>query len=133
MGRASGFFRWRRPGPATGPAMTPCRRTVSNHGDVKMTFGPSTTRRPALSWRALLGGSALALALAPMAIAQTPPDDSDTVVVTGSATPVEHDKLGYSITVVPEELIEDQGYSYVPDVLRQVPGVAVNRGGAFGA
>ena len=32
-----------------------------------------------------------------------------------------------------QELIEDQGYSYVPDVLRQVPGVAVNRGGAFGA
>ncbi|HEY7800749.1 MAG TPA: TonB-dependent receptor [Hyphomonadaceae bacterium] len=98
-----------------------------------MTHGPCTRRRPATSWRPLLAGGAFALAAAPAAFAQTPPDESDIVVVTGSATPVEYDKLGYSLTVIPEDLIEDQGYSYVPDVLRQVPGVAVNRGGAFGA
>jgi vitamin B12 transporter len=81
----------------------------------------------------LLASGALILVTAPATLAQTAPDESDTIVVTGSATPVEYDKLGYSLTIVPKELIEDQGYSYVPDVLRQVPGVAVNRGGAFGA
>jgi vitamin B12 transporter len=98
-----------------------------------MTRGPSNTRRTATSWRALIAGGAFALAATPAALAQAPPDESDIVVVTGSATPVEYDKLGYSLTFVPEQLIEDQGYSYVPDVLRQVPGVAVNRGGPFGA
>jgi vitamin B12 transporter len=80
----------------------------------------------------LLAGGAFALASAPVALAQTPPDESDTVVVTGSATPVEYEKLGYSLTVVPGQLIEDQGYSYVPDALRQIAGLSVNRGGAFG-
>jgi vitamin B12 transporter len=65
-------------------------------------------------------------------LAQTAPDEGDTVVVTGFATPVEYEKVGSSLTVVDGDLIEDQGYSYVPDVLRQVPGLAVNRTGPFG-
>lgn len=81
---------------------------------------------------ALLSGAALALAL-PAYSQSAPPDENDIVVVTGTTTPVEYEKVGYSLTIVSEELIEDQGYSYVPDVLRQIPGVAVNRGGAFGA
>lgn len=61
------------------------------------------------------------------------PDDRDVVVVTGAATPTEKEKIGSSLTVVTEQTIQDQGYSYVPDVLRQVAGVAVNRAGSFGA
>ena len=53
--------------------------------------------------------------------------------MTGSATPVEYEKLGQTLSVISSELIEDQGYTYVPDVLRQGPGVAVNQAGGPGA
>lgn len=71
-----------------------------------------------------------ALALSPAAFAQS--DRDDTVVVTGSATPIDYEKMGQSITVIDADLIEDQGYTFVADVLRQVPGVAMNRAGAPG-
>ncbi|MEQ1610830.1 MAG: TonB-dependent receptor [Hyphomonadaceae bacterium] len=71
--------------------------------------------------------------LAPSALAQADDPDRDLVVVTGSATPIEYQKLGQTLTVISGELIEDQGYSYVPDVMRQVPGVAVSQGGAPGS
>ncbi len=71
------------------------------------------------------------LAFFPSAFAQEA--DRDVIVVTGSATPVDHEKLGQTITVIDGGLIEDQGYSYVPDVLRQVPGLAVSQPGAPGA
>lgn len=73
----------------------------------------------------------MALAAAP-AFAQTSPKD-DTIVVTGTLTPLDAEKLGQTITVVPGDVIEDQGYTYVPDVLRQVPSVAVSQPGAPGA
>ena len=80
--------------------------------------------------------SCLALAasalLSTPAFAQTKPDDS-TVVVTGAAVPVEADKLGQTITVITAETIEAQGYTFVPDVLRQVPGTAVSQAGAPGS
>ena len=86
---------------------------------------------------ALLSTAALAFALPAFSQAafsqSAPPQDGDIVVVTGSATPVEYEKVGSSITVIGQELIEDQGYSYVPDVLRQVPGLAVNQAGAAGS
>jgi len=73
-----------------------------------------------------------ALAMAPAALAQSD-ETRDTVVVTGTATPVDYRKVGQSITVIGADLIEDQGYTYVSDVLRQVPGVAMNRQGSPGA
>lgn len=57
----------------------------------------------------------------------------DTVIVTGVTTPVAEEKVGRSITVIPHKLIEEQGYNYVPDVLRQVPGASVSQMGAPGA
>lgn len=81
------------------------------------------------SWISL----AACAALAPSALAQTDDPERDIVVVTGSATPVEYEKLGQTLTVISGELIEDQGYTYVPDVLRQVPGVAVSQSGSPGA
>ena len=81
------------------------------------------------SWIAL----AACAALAPPALAQTDNPDRDVVIITGSATPVEYQKLGQTLTVVSGELIEDQGYTYIADVLRQVPGVAVSQSGGPGA
>ena len=75
--------------------------------------------------------ASLALAAAP-ALAQTSTTD-DTIIVTGVVAPLEADKLGQSITVLPGDLIEDQGYAYVPDVLRQVPSLAVSQLGSPGA
>lgn len=59
--------------------------------------------------------------------------DPETVVVTGVATATEQQQVGNSLTVVSGDRIEAQGYSYVADALRQVPGLAVNRGGSQGA
>lgn len=73
-----------------------------------------------------------AVAAAPSASAQTGQNQRDVVVVTGTATATEYEKVGSSLTVVTAEQIEDGGYVYVPDVLRQVPGVAVNRSGPAG-
>ncbi len=81
------------------------------------------------SWIAL----AACAALAPSALAQTEDPGRDNIVVTGSATPVEYEKLGQTLTIISSDLIEDQGYSYVPDALRQVPGVAVSQAGGPGA
>ncbi|HOY76248.1 MAG TPA: TonB-dependent receptor [Hyphomonadaceae bacterium] len=75
---------------------------------------------------------ALSGAVAGPAFAQTVQNQRDVVVVTGTATATEYEKVGSSLTVVTEEQIEDGGYVYVPDVLRQVPGVAVNRSGPAG-
>lgn len=80
------------------------------------------------SWIALAAGSALAIS--PSALAQTGPD---TIVVTGTAVPVEADKVGQTITVISGQMIEDQGYTYVPDVLRQIPSLAVSQAGAPGS
>ncbi len=71
--------------------------------------------------------------LAPPTLAQANDPDRDIVVVTGSATPIEYEKMGQALTVISGDLIEDQGYSYVPDVMRQVPGLAVSQGGAAGS
>jgi vitamin B12 transporter len=57
---------------------------------------------------------------------------ADVIVVTGTAVPVDQEKIGNSITVVGSEQIEDGGYNYTADVLRQVPGLAINRTGGFG-
>ena len=86
------------------------------------------------SWIALAASSALAIApSAPSAWAQSGPDEGDTIVVTGTAVPVKSDEVGQTITVISGQLITDQGYAYVPDVLRQAPAVAVSQSGAPGS
>lgn len=55
------------------------------------------------------------------------------IVVTGTATPVEREKIGNTLTVIDGETIEARRTAYLQDVLREVPGVAVNQGGSFGA
>ncbi len=89
---------------------------------------PTRSRTLRAARRALMAGAALwgapALAQAPV---------TDVVVVTGAASPTEKEKIGSSLTIIPGQRIEDQGYGYVPDALRQTAGVAVNRAGSSGA
>ncbi|HEV7691646.1 MAG TPA: TonB-dependent receptor [Hyphomonadaceae bacterium] len=93
-----------------------------------------SSRTARTSWIALVAGASLAApAFAQSAVPPATAEDAEAIIVTGSALPVEQDKVGYSLTVVSSELIEDQGYSYVPDVLRQVPGLAVNQAGSPGS
>ena len=103
--------------------MTPYAWTVSIIGDVNVKLHLSPSNR--LIVASLLLGAAPALA-------QTGPDD-DTIIVTGTVSPLAIEKLGQTITVISGDLIEDQGYTYAPDVLRQVPSVAVSQPGAPGA
>ena len=84
---------------------------------------------------AAVSAAAITLSLAAPAVwAQTTPadPDRDVVVVTGAAVPTEYEKIGSSLTVIGEAQIEEGGYTYIPDVLRQVPGLAVSRTGPVG-
>ncbi|MCL6251565.1 TonB-dependent receptor [Altererythrobacter sp. KTW20L] len=56
----------------------------------------------------------------------------DIIVVTGTAVPVELSRIGSSLTVIDTAAIERRNHAYVQDILREVPGLAVNQGGGFG-
>jgi len=58
---------------------------------------------------------------------------STPIVVTGALIPVEREKIGNSLTVIDGDTIERQKQDYLLDVLRQVPGLTVNRAGSFGS
>lgn len=89
-----------------------------------------TTPGPTRCAACLTLATSLALGAAP-SYGQSP--RTDTVVVTGSALPLGKTKIGSSLTIISEDMIESQGYSYVPDALRQASGVSVSRAGASGA
>ena len=85
--------------------------------------------------------SASALALAAFASSPsfadggTPePDGSiENVVVTAARVAVPADDVGSSMTVIPHSELELRQPTFVSDALRDVPGIAVSRGGGFGA
>ena len=85
---------------------------------------------------ALLVVPGLALASAP-AVAQ---DDADMapamtlpeISVVGTRTPRPVDQIGSALTVITREDLEDRQTRVLSDVLREVPGVAVNRTGPVG-
>ena len=54
------------------------------------------------------------------------------VVVIGSRLPTQSHKLGNVVTTLDEQEISSVGLQYGADLLRLVPGVAVNRTGGFG-
>ncbi|WP_449394876.1 TonB-dependent receptor plug domain-containing protein [Devosia riboflavina] len=57
----------------------------------------------------------------------------DTLRITAAGlTPFEEQEIGRSYTVIDGDAIQLSGTAYVADVLRQVPGFAVSRGGSFG-
>ncbi|NNL86920.1 MAG: TonB-dependent receptor, partial [Myxococcales bacterium] len=58
---------------------------------------------------------------------------ADERVGVGSLTPRARAELGSSVTVIDREEIERRGVAFASDLLREVPGVAVNRTGSFGS
>ncbi len=78
-----------------------------------------------------LAASPFALALS--AAAQQPPAELPEITVFGASNvPLEAPRVGSSVSVVTAEDITNQGASSVPDVLRLLPGVAVNQSGGRG-
>src|SRR5690606_10879778 len=107
----------------------------------KFRTGQTIGRRA--GWGATTAMATLMLAVSPPALAQAPVaqpadmqdgDDSEHVliVVTGTATPVEYEKIGNTITVIGGEAIEARGTAYLQDVLRGVHGGVVTQGHTFG-
>ena len=79
-----------------------------------------------------LAGAAL-LALALPAAAQQSAGTLPTLVVTPTKAPVPLDEVGSSITVITREVIEEQNFQTLPDLLKAVPGLHVVQGGPQGA
>ena len=48
-------------------------------------------------------------------------------LVTATMAPTSPKKIGSAITVITAEEIEQRGATYVPELLRDVPGLAVNK------
>ncbi|WP_163367856.1 TonB-dependent receptor plug domain-containing protein, partial [Klebsiella aerogenes] len=62
--------------------------------------------------------------------AAEPPTTLPEILVHGASTvPVEAPRVGSAVTVITAEDIRNQGAQALPDVLRLVPGVAVNQSG----
>ncbi len=81
--------------------------------------------------------AALLLAPAIARAGETPDTDDvtpvDALVVSASrGEAVKADALGASVTLISPQQMEDRGVRVVSDVLRDVPGMAVNRGGPLG-
>ncbi len=83
-----------------------------------------------VSWIAL----AVAFVASP-AFAQAPDTNNDEIIVTATRANdgAERDTLGASVTVITPEDMETRQTRVIADVLRDVPGVSVNRSGAVGA
>lgn len=71
------------------------------------------------------------LCLSYSAFAETVASDNE-LVVTASLSPVSKTATGSAVTVITAEAIKQHGLIFLPDLLRQVPGLAVNRSGTFG-
>jgi vitamin B12 transporter len=84
-----------------------------------------------LAW-ASVSALAFAAAVGARAQAQDQADEAEVIVVTGSRTPIEREKIGSALTVVTGAELQLEGIQYVGDALREVPGVAVSRTGSFG-
>jgi vitamin B12 transporter len=69
-----------------------------------------------------------------VAAAQTAPpvQRAEPVVVTATRAEEPLERIGASVTIVPEEILRAQEYRTVEDALRQIPGVEVQRSGSPG-
>jgi len=54
------------------------------------------------------------------------------MVVSASLTPVLKTAIGSAVTIITAEDLKKRGALYLPDILREVPGLAVSRSGTFG-
>lgn len=58
--------------------------------------------------------------------------NNEEYVVTASLSPVSKTAVGSAVTILTSEDIEKRGTTFLPDILREVPGLAVSRSGTFG-
>ena len=67
-------------------------------------------------------------------LSQTQPvEDLENVVVTASRLPVDANQIGSSYTIIDSEHLERRQLVAVSEILRDVPGLSVNRGGVLGS
>ncbi len=59
-------------------------------------------------------------------------EDKGEYTVTASLTPVSKAAVGSAVTIITSEDIEKRGLLFLPDILREVPGLSVVRSGTFG-
>ncbi len=64
---------------------------------------------------------------------QAPPQVSEKVVVTATASPEEETEVGTATTVITRQRIEESGFRTVAEVLRSVPGLDIIRSGSDGS
>ena len=76
--------------------------------------------------------SMLALAAAMPALAETAKPDEEVVVTASRAKPVPQKQYGGSVTVISAQDMELRQTRQISDLLRDIPGVSVNRSGGFG-
>lgn len=74
----------------------------------------------------------LIIGLSSTVLAVESSDTLEEVVVSATLLPTQYEKIGNSLTIIDSQQIEDGGYTYLPDVLRQVPGLAISRTGSYG-
>jgi len=97
-------------------------------------YSSSTFRLNRVGAKGPLAARAVAtfLAVLPSAVAADDPSLHPEVVVSASRVPVATRESGSAVTVITEKQLDDRQVRIVSDVLRDVPGVAVNRSGPMG-
>lgn len=88
------------------------------------------TRRPIL--KSLMAASALA-SIAMPAIAQKPITIEDEIIVTASRVPLARLSIGSAVDVLNEDDIRTRQHTFISDLLRDLPGMAVSQAGPTGA
>lgn len=95
-------------------------------------LGDSTRDSAAVGCKqALIGATLATIATAPV-VAESETQAVPETVVTATRYPVAVETLGSSVTVITREQLQQKQTRFIADVLRDVPGVAVNRVGTFG-
>ncbi len=82
--------------------------------------------------RTLLLASAAALVATPALAQNTPEEEAEIIVVTGTLQPRPANELGSAISILDAEQLIERQTILVSDALRSVPGLAVNRTGPQG-
>ena len=100
---------------------------------MSQSSGCAVSYRDLLSFLSAGAVVASGLACAPAGAQQMAPILLPDVLVTASRVPVGAARVGSAITLIDRAEIERRGDLFVSDLLRDVPGVAVNRAGPMGA
>lgn len=83
--------------------------------------------------RSVIGLASLSLFAVSAPTSAQPTQTLETVVISGTRTPVPAAEVGSTLTIVTGEELETRQIRIVSDALRAVPGVAVSRSGALGS